>query len=97
MSDKKATRKLRAILSVDVKGCPGVQGAAVVSMPHSKMVEVPKAVIALKPGVEVSAEDIVNFLEARLATFKIPHTIDFQDELPKSGSDKVLRRVIRDA
>ena len=75
---------------------PGVLEAAVVAIPHPKMVEVPKAAIVMKPGVEASADEIMAFLEKRLAKFKVPRTIDFLDELPKSGAGKILRRMIRD-
>ena len=75
---------------------PGVLEAVVVKMPHPKMVEVPRAVIVLKPGAEASEEDVIAFLGERLAKFKIPRTIEFRPELPKSGTGKILRRVLRD-
>lgn len=75
---------------------PGVLEAVVVSMPHPKMVEVPRAAIVMKPGYDAKVEDIITFLEERLAKFKVPRTIEFRDELPKSGSGKLLRRMIRD-
>ncbi|MCG6912063.1 MAG: long-chain fatty acid--CoA ligase [Deltaproteobacteria bacterium] len=75
---------------------PGVMEVAVVGIPHPKMVEVPCASIALKPGVEASADDIVAFLEKRLAKFKVPRTIHFLNELPKSGSGKILRRMLKE-
>ena len=54
--------------------------------PHPKMVEVPIAVIAMKPGIEASTDDIITFLEERLAKFKVTLTIGFFYELPKSGT-----------
>ena len=76
---------------------PGVVEAAVVGISHPKLVEVPKAVIALAPAAKASVEDIGAFLELRLAKFKIPRTIEFRETLPKSATGKILRRLLRDA
>lgn len=73
---------------------PAVQEAAVVGVPHPYGGEVAKAFIVLKPGTEASKRDIVQFAAQRLAKHKVPRAVEFRTELPMSGAQKVLRRVL---
>ena len=74
---------------------PAVGDAVVVAAPDPILGEVPRAVIALKPGAEVSAEELVAFLRPMLATFKLPRDIEFVSAVPRSASGKALRRLLR--
>lgn len=73
---------------------PAVREAAVVGVPHGYGGEVAKAFIVLKPGAEVSKAELTRFAADRLAKHKVPRSIEFRDELPKSAAQKVLRRVL---
>lgn len=74
---------------------PAVADAVVVGVPDPVLGEVPRAVVALKPGAELSAEDLIAFLRPVLATFKLPRTVEFVSALPRSASGKALRRLLR--
>jgi acyl-CoA synthetase (AMP-forming)/AMP-acid ligase II len=66
----------------------------VLAAPDPILGEVPRAVVALKPGAEVSAEALLAFLRPALATFKLPRSIAFVTAVPRSASGKALRRLL---
>ncbi|HKL06363.1 MAG TPA: long-chain-fatty-acid--CoA ligase [Roseovarius sp.] len=90
------------ISSVEVEGVlmmhPAVLLCAVVAMPHEKWGEVPCAFIELKDGAETTEDDLTTFARDRLAGFKCPKRVMFQD-LPKTATGKIqkfeLRRLAR--
>ena len=71
--------------------------AAVVGIPDVECGEWVHAEVVLRGDAEVAAEDLLRFLEQRLAAHSIPRTINFSQALPLSPVGKVLRRVVRDA
>jgi fatty-acyl-CoA synthase len=76
---------------------PAVLECAVVGAPDDKWGEIPAAIIALKSGEELSSEDLLTFLRTRLAKFKLPQIVRFeQDALPKTGTGKILKRELRE-
>jgi fatty-acyl-CoA synthase len=72
-----------------------VMECAVVSMPHEKWGEVPKAFVALKPGLEVSEADIIAHCRTLLAAFKCPKAVEF-GELPKTATGKIQKFRLRE-
>jgi long-chain acyl-CoA synthetase len=74
---------------------PGVMEAAVVSVPDPDRGEAPKAFVVRTPGSAVSEAELIEFVRARLAHYKAPRRVEFRDALPRSGVQKVLRRVLR--
>jgi long-chain acyl-CoA synthetase len=76
---------------------PQVLEAAVVGVPSRVRGERIKAFVVLKEGETAKASDIVEFCKVRLAPYKVPKSIVFRDELPKSMAGKVLRRLLREA
>ena len=84
------------ISSVEIESAiyshPKVLEAAVVAAPDEKWGEVPAAIIVPKPGEELTAEEIRDHLEGKLARFKIPKRIEFWGEaLPKTGTGKIRK------
>jgi long-chain acyl-CoA synthetase len=73
-----------------------VADAAVIGVPDEARGEVPKAFVVLKKGSTATAEELIQFVRERIAHYKAPRTIEFRTELPRSGVQKVLRRVLRD-
>src|SRR2546426_7374180 len=76
---------------------PAVREVTVFGIPDPKWGEIVKAVVVLKPGKTLSAEELTAYCRHSLANYKVPRSIEFSKvELPKSGSGKILKRVLRD-
>jgi acyl-coenzyme A synthetase/AMP-(fatty) acid ligase len=54
--------------------------------------EVPKAFVLLRQGKEASAEELMRFVEERVAPYKKVREIEFVEAIPKTPSGKILRR-----
>lgn len=76
---------------------PQIFEAAVVGVPDEQWGEAIKAVVVLKPGQQLSAEEIIQYCGQHLAGFKKPRSVDFVKELPKNPNGKVVRRLVRDS
>jgi long-chain acyl-CoA synthetase len=74
---------------------PAVREAAVVGVPDAYRGETIKAVVSLKPGYEVTPEEIKGFARSQLAAYKYPRFVEIMDELPKTTSGKILRRLLQ--
>jgi long-chain acyl-CoA synthetase len=76
---------------------PEVKEAAVFGIPDEKWGELVAAAIVLRSGTDLSAEEVQRYCKTRIASYKIPRHIEFlAEELPKSGSGKILKRVLRE-
>jgi long-chain acyl-CoA synthetase len=76
---------------------PAVREAAVFGIPDPKWGELVMACVVPKPGMTLTADELVAHCRQSLASYKIPRRVEFQDtDLPKSGSGKILKRVLRD-
>ncbi len=77
---------------------PATREALVVGVPDAYRGETPKAFVSLKEEYKgkISREDFLQFCRKHLAAYKIPSDIEFLDEVPKTASGKVLRRVMRE-
>lgn len=74
---------------------PMVKDVAIIGVPDEKWGEVPLAAIVLREGETIPKEEIINFCEGKLAKYKIPHHIDFVDDLPRNLQGKLLKYQIR--
>jgi fatty-acyl-CoA synthase len=75
---------------------PAVLEAAVVSSPHERFGEVPKAFVVLKPNAAVTSDALYTHCRERLAGFKCPRRIEFVDELPKTSTGKIQKYLLRE-
>ena len=74
---------------------PAVREAAVVGVPDAYRGETVKAVVSLKPGTNVTPEELAEYCKARMAAYKYPRVVMIMDELPKTVTGKILRRELR--
>jgi long-chain acyl-CoA synthetase len=79
-----------------VYGHPAVAEVAVIGIPDETWGEAVKAVVALKPGMTATPDEIIAFARTRIAAFKAPKSVDFIDALPRNPSGKILRRELRE-
>ena len=76
---------------------PAVHEAAVFGIPDEKWGELVMACVALKPKAVLSADELIAYCRRLLANYKIPRRVEFSaTELPKSGSGKILKKVLRE-
>jgi long-chain acyl-CoA synthetase len=75
---------------------PKVAQCAVVGKKDEKGGEIPVAFIQLKPDAQATAEEIMSFVNEKLAQYKYVREVHFIDEIPVSAAGKVLKRDLRD-
>jgi acyl-CoA synthetase (AMP-forming)/AMP-acid ligase II len=76
---------------------PAVREAAVFGIPDPQWGELVMAYVVLKPGAALSADDLRAHCRRSLANYKVPRRVELSaTELPKNGSGKVLKRVLRE-
>lgn len=73
-----------------------VAESAVIGVPHPDFGEAVTAVVAMKPDATVSETDVITFLKARIANFKVPKRIHFVPELPRNAMGKVQKNLLRE-
>jgi long-chain acyl-CoA synthetase len=66
--------------------------AAVIGVPHESHGEEVKAVIVPKPGVALTAGDVIGYCKKNLAAYKYPRLVEFAEGLPKGPTGKILKR-----
>ncbi|HET9268341.1 MAG TPA: AMP-binding protein [Vicinamibacterales bacterium] len=76
---------------------PAVREAAVIGVPDPYRGETIKAVISVKPGMQVTEQEIKAFARERMAAYKYPRFVEIIDELPKTTSGKIMRRLLQTA
>ncbi|XP_003696437.1 luciferin 4-monooxygenase [Apis florea] len=77
--------------------CPEIKDAAVIGLPHEEAGELPTAFIVKQKGSNITAEDIIKFVNERVSSHKrLRGGIKFIENIPRTASGKILRRVLRD-
>jgi fatty-acyl-CoA synthase len=74
---------------------PGVREVAVVGAPDDRWGEVPVAVVSPVPGVDLDPEQVTAWVRQHLAGYKVPKRVLVVDDLPKGGTGKVQKQVLR--
>jgi long-chain acyl-CoA synthetase len=72
-----------------------VNECGVVGLPHHEYGEAVTAYVTLKPGMTADEKELIVFCKERIANYKVPKTIHFVADLPKSPQGKILRRALR--
>jgi fatty-acyl-CoA synthase len=74
---------------------PQVASVAVIGVADEKWGEVPRAVVTLREGTSLTQEDIRAHLDGRLARYKIPKSVVFVTEMPRTASGKIRKAELR--
>ena len=75
---------------------PALLEAAVIAIPDQYWVEKVHAVVVLKKGMSLSAQELIDFCKQCLARYKAPKSVEFVDALPKNPAGKILKRELRE-
>jgi len=88
------------VYSVEVENvlaeCPGVGECAVIAVPHEHWGEAVAAVVVPRKAHASTEEEILAFCRSKLARFKVPKSVLFCESLPRLGSGKVSKRILRE-
>ena len=88
------------ISSVDLEnelmGHPKVAEAAVIGVAHPKWSERPLACVVVKPGEELTKDELLAFLDDKVAKWWLPDDVVFVDEIPKTSVGKFSKKDLRD-
>jgi malonyl-CoA/methylmalonyl-CoA synthetase len=76
---------------------PGVAESAAFGVPHPDFGEAVTVAIVPKPGAQLSEPDIIAYVKARLANYKVPKRVVFVPQLPRNAMGKVLKNELRAA
>jgi len=74
---------------------PAILEAAVVAKPDEKWGETPCAFVAIKPGMQVTDKELIEFCREQIARYKVPKTVVFK-ELPKTSTGKIQKFLLRE-
>ena len=87
------------ISSIDLEnlavGHPAVAEAAVIGVPHSRWDERPLLIVVRKAGREVSKDDLLGFMNGKIAKWWMPDDVAFVNEIPHTAAGKILKSALR--
>jgi len=67
----------------------------VIGVPHESHGEEVKAVVAFKPGMSATNEELIAYCKEKLAAYKYPRIVEVRDALPKGPTGKILKRELK--
>ncbi len=76
-------------------GCDGVVEAAVIGIAHAKWGERPLLLIVKQPGIEVSKQSVLDYLDGKIAKWWMPDDVVFIDEIPHTATGKIQKMDLR--
>jgi 2-aminobenzoate-CoA ligase len=74
---------------------PAVLDVGVIGVSDAVRGQIAKAFVVLKPGQTVTSEQMIEFCRGKIATYKLPREVIVVDELPRTPTGKLLRRILR--
>jgi fatty-acyl-CoA synthase len=83
-------------LENEIMGHPAVAEAAVIGVPHPKWSERPLACVVVRPGEHLTKEELLTYLEDKVAKWWLPDDVAFVDEIPKTSVGKFSKKDLRD-
>ncbi len=83
-------------LENEIMSHPAVAEAAVIGLPHPKWSERPMACVVVNEGEQLTRDDVLEFLDGRVATWWLPDDVIFIDEVPKTSVGKFSKKDLRD-
>ena len=88
------------IYSAEVEGAlfehEAIEDVCVIGVPSARWGEEVKALVVLKEGASLTAEELILFVRERIAGFKVPKTVEFREKLLRSGMGKLLKNDMRE-
>jgi fatty-acyl-CoA synthase len=89
------------ISSIDLEnaamGHPAVAEAAVIGITHPKWQERPLLIVVKQPGKEASRDELLQFLDGKVAKWWLPDDVAFVNELPHTATGKLQKMKLREA
>ncbi|WP_274628968.1 malonate--CoA ligase [Arvimicrobium flavum] len=82
-------------IETEIDGLAGVNESAVIGLPHADFGEAVTAVVVLEPGVQLTEAAVLTALDGRLARYKLPKRVLFDEALPRNTMGKVLKAELR--
>ena len=77
-------------------GCEGVAEAAVIGIAHPKWTERPLLIIVPKPDAVLGKEEVLAYLEGKIADWWMPEAVEFVDEIPHTATGKIQKMKLRE-
>ncbi|HWA38327.1 MAG TPA: malonyl-CoA synthase [Burkholderiales bacterium] len=74
---------------------PGVAESAAFGVPHPDFGEAVTVAIVLRPGAKLTEDEVIAYVKARLANFKVPKRVVFLPDLPRNAMGKVVKATLR--
>ncbi len=75
---------------------PAIADCGVIGVPDDRWGEVGRAVVVLRPGAAADEADVLGFLDGQIARYKIPKSVLFTAELPRTATGKIAKKLLRE-